>query len=149
MRPFEYGLALAGACIQRLDRTDMVGRVPDYVRQNAEFRKEQMEENAAREQARLNDVKIAAHEKAIEDLSVAIASRQSTLEAPGAGNYDASNGIVVTAQTDEATRRFSGKTLKELQAEAYNAQQALFNPRPEKESLKASLSSEKRGGGKA
>src|SRR3546814_7921867 len=76
MRPFEYGLALAGARIQRLDRTDMVGRVPDYVRQNAEFRKEQMEENAAREQARLNDVKIAAHEKAIEDLSVAIASRQ-------------------------------------------------------------------------
>src|SRR3546814_13666183 len=91
---------------------------------NAEFRKEQMEENAAREQARLNDVKIAAHEKAIEDLSVAIASRQSTLEAPGAGNYDASNGIVVTAQTDEATRRFSGKTLKELQDEAYNAQRS-------------------------
>src|SRR3546814_19470625 len=106
---------------------------------NAEFRKEQMEENAAREQARLNDVKIAAHEKAIEDLSVAIASRQSTLEAPGAGNYDASNGIVVTAQTDEATRRFSGKTLKELQDEAYNAQQALFNLRTENDALKASL----------
>src|SRR3546814_16330122 len=61
------------------------------------------------------------------------------MEAPGAGNYDASNGIVVTAQTDEATRRFSGKTLKELQDEAYNAQQALFNLRTENDALKASL----------
>src|SRR3546814_16215024 len=57
----------------------------------------------------------------------------------GAGNYDASNGIVVTAQTDEATRRFSGKTLKELQDEAYNAQQALFNLRTENDALKARL----------
>src|SRR3546814_13621189 len=51
----------------------------------------------------------------------------------------ASNGIVVTAQTDEATRRFSGKTLKELQDEAYNAQQALFNLRTEHDALQASL----------
>src|SRR3546814_3804019 len=51
----------------------------------------------------------------------------------------ASNGIVVTAQTDEATRRFSGKTLKELQDEAYNAQQALFNLRTENDAQKASL----------
>src|SRR3546814_13808334 len=98
-----------------------------------------MEENAAREQARLNDVKIAAHEKAIEDLSVAIASRQSTLEAPGAGNYDASNGIVVTAQTDEATRRFLGKRRKGLRAEATIARRPCSNPVMKKEALRDTM----------
>ncbi|SKB62240.1 phage tail tape measure protein [Sphingopyxis flava] len=137
MRPFEYGLAMADARIQRLNRTDMVGRVPDYVRENAEFRKQQLEESAARGRLTSYGTQIAAREQALRDYEMAIASRKSPLEALGSSGSD--DEIVVSAETRAAVERFAGKSLKELQDAAYATQQELFQLRTESDALKLSL----------
>ncbi len=137
MRPFEYGLAMADARIQRLNRTDMVGRVPDYVRENAEFRKQQQEENAARARLTSYSTQIAAREQALRDYEAAINSRKAPLETSGAPNLG--DAIVVTAENKAAVERFAGKSLKELQDAAYATQQELFQLRTENDALKLSL----------
>ena len=137
MRPFEYGLAMADARIQRLNRTDMVGRVPDYVRENAEFRKQQQEENAARARLTSYSTQIAAREQALRDYEAAINSRKAPLETSGAPN--SGDAIVVTAENKAAVERFAGKSLKELQDAAYATQQELFQLRTENDALKLSL----------
>lgn len=113
MQPFEDGLKLMEGRLQSLDRIGVRDKIPDYVRENMQFRKDQLNEASQRNQILVNDKQIEDYQVALADLKAGIAD---LLKASGGGaaNENLTDDIIVTGTLNGSMKEFSGKTLKEV-----------------------------------
>lgn len=150
MQPFEDGVKMAQGRRRGLDRIGVRDSVPDYIRQNADFRVEQAEENRDRASIGANDARLATLADAYLDVQRSIEALKSSAQIEDdfktvidAVAPDGSEGILVVAdvmkKAADATGNFTDKELKDLTLKLIETATTMHNLRVENDALKLSF----------
>ncbi|WOF44370.1 phage tail tape measure protein [Sphingopyxis indica] len=150
MQPFEDGIKLAEARRKALDRIGVRDSIPDYVRENADFRVEQQTESRDRASISRNETRLARLADAYMDLQRSIESLKTSAQVED--DYrsvidevapDGSEGILVVAdvmkQAAEATGNFTDDELQKLTLKLIETATNMHNLRVENDAMRASF----------